>query len=60
MTLKKHIVKLKLNLIVEAILNKKISHWALLAFVGIDLYIYSISFGHSVTFYINSISLNVI
>ena len=34
MTLKKHIVKLKLNLIVEAILNRKISHWALLAMVG--------------------------
>tara|TARA_B100000497_G_C7241262_1_gene175242 strand:- start:136 stop:279 length:144 start_codon:yes stop_codon:yes gene_type:complete len=35
MSLDTQIAKLKLNLIVEAILNKKISHWALLAFVGI-------------------------
>ena len=35
MSLDTQIAKLKLNLIVEAILNKKISHWALLAFVGV-------------------------
>jgi hypothetical protein len=34
MSLDTQIAKLKLNLIVEAILNRKISHWALLAMVG--------------------------